>query len=94
MTWKNGALGISWLLILVSFFAGNAVSSAKFHDPTDPRISSTAVAAVTLNLMDFGAVGDGVSDDGPHYRPLSMPWQIPAVGPSSYRLDSTPLSHR
>ena len=65
ITWKNSALWISWLLILVSFFAGNAVSSAQFHDPTGPKISSTAVAAVTLNLMDFGAVGDGVADDGP-----------------------------
>ncbi|HEY5837601.1 MAG TPA: carboxypeptidase regulatory-like domain-containing protein, partial [Pyrinomonadaceae bacterium] len=65
MTWKNGAFRISWLLILVGFFAGNAVSSAKFHQPTNPKISSTAVAAVTLNLMDFGAVGDGVADDGP-----------------------------
>ena len=65
MTWNNRALRISWLLILVSFFVGNAASSAKFHDSTDPKISSTAVATVTLNLRDFGAVGDGVADDGP-----------------------------
>src|SRR5688572_30822296 len=65
MTWKNGSLTLLLLLTFVSCLGGNVVSSAKSYHSTTAKLSSSAAAETTLNLRDFGAVGDGVTDDGP-----------------------------
>jgi hypothetical protein len=64
LTWKIVVRCIFLLLAAISFLAGYKVSDAKFYEPTTAK-SSPSAAAATLNLRDFGAVGDGVTDDGP-----------------------------
>jgi hypothetical protein len=69
------------LCALASLALGLAAGSRA---ETTPRTDSQAAAsAVSLNLSDFGAKGDGATDDGPAFQPRSTRWRRPAAARSS-----------
>jgi uncharacterized protein (TIGR03437 family) len=55
----------SIFLLLASAFASTAAYGKEPSGATRSRHASTAGATVTISLADYGAVGDGVTDDGP-----------------------------
>jgi Pectate lyase superfamily protein/Carboxypeptidase regulatory-like domain len=56
---------VNFLLVLLAFAFVSAGADASTRGTARARHVSVADAAVTISLADYGAVGDGVTDDGP-----------------------------
>src|SRR5215218_7007442 len=62
--WRKFTLTVSLcLLAALALAAGSRAKALARQDGQEP--GGAAAAPASLNLKDFGAVGDGVSDDGP-----------------------------